>query len=327
MTISRSPQPSPSTNGTTEVSDLRRPRAAFGTVVSAVLWLVAAGAFGQTLTLDFETFPGPDGQLGTGDDVPTPDCSVQPCAVADAYAALGLDFTVGTLLQGDTFPGTGPGNHYLSSSPPDVAVTPDVYGVSIRSHSRWTAVLYVLDADGGVLATDTLVNPSAGVSDHGGTLGVVTTEPIRRFTVRPLGCGIDEQCSQILNLDDLTISTEAGRCLPSSSRMCLQDGRFQVEVTWKDFAGFTDDAQVVPFGSADSGLFWFFEADNWEMLVKVLDACGVNGHFWVFSAATTNVEYTLRVVDTETGQSKEYFNALGNAAAALTDTSAFETCP
>ncbi len=64
------------------------------------------------------------------------------------------------------------------------------------------------------------------------------------------------------------------------------------------------------------------------MLVKMVDACNSPfNSFWVFAAATTNVEYTLRVTDTETGVVKEYFNPLGNAAAALTDTEAFLTCP
>ncbi|MCP4658010.1 MAG: hypothetical protein GY856_21585 [bacterium] len=80
-------------------------------------------------------------------------------------------------------------------------------------------------------------------------------------------------------------------------------------------------------GSDDSGLFWFFDPDNWEMLVKVLDACGLNGRYWVFAAATTNVEYTLRVVDTETDSVVEYHNPLGTASPAITDTSAFATCP
>lgn len=79
--------------------------------------------------------------------------------------------------------------------------------------------------------------------------------------------------------------------------------------------------------SEDSGLFWFFAEDNWEMLVKVIDGCSFNGHFWVFSSATTNVEYTLRIGDTEGGITREYFNALGVNSPAITDTEAFATCP
>ncbi len=46
---------------------------------------------------------------------------------------------------------------------------------------------------------------------------------------------------------------------------------------------------MVPGATNESGLFWFFDDDNWEMLVKVLDGCGTNGHFWVFLAAATDV--------------------------------------
>jgi hypothetical protein len=116
-------------------------------------------------------------------------------------------------------------------------------------------------------------------------------------------------------------------CTPGSNYLCLGPGRFKVEVAWKDFDGHTGAGQAVPFGSDDSGLLWFFAPENWEMLVKVLDGCKLNGHFWMFSAATTTVEYTLRVTDTRSGVVKEYFNPLGTAAVAITDTSAFGTCP
>ena len=118
-----------------------------------------------------------------------------------------------------------------------------------------------------------------------------------------------------------------GDCTPSSTNLCLNNGRFRIEVEWKDFVGNTGAGEVVPFGTADSGLFFFFDEDNWEMLVKVLNGCGFNGHYWVFAAATTDVEYTLRATDTEMGDFKEYFNPLGTAAPAITDTSALESCP
>lgn len=109
--------------------------------------------------------------------------------------------------------------------------------------------------------------------------------------------------------------------------LCLNESRFEVEVEWTDFAGENGIGQVVPFSSDDSGLFYFFDADNWELLVKVLRGCNLNDHYWVFSAATTDVEYTLRVTDTLTGQTRSYFNPLGTAAEAVTDVTAFATCP
>jgi hypothetical protein len=43
--------------------------------------------------------------------------------------------------------------------------------------------------------------------------------------------------------------------------------------------------------------------------------------------AATDVEYTLTVVDTQTGQVQVYFNPQGNPSPLVTDTSAFATCP
>ncbi|RMH17084.1 MAG: hypothetical protein D6696_16660 [Acidobacteria bacterium] len=119
-----------------------------------------------------------------------------------------------------------------------------------------------------------------------------------------------------------------GACVPSPTSMCLNQGRFIVELDFRFRNGTTGAAQVVDGGTVDSGLFFFTNPDNWEMLVKVLDNCsGPTNRLWVFAAATTNVEYTLRVTDAETGTVKEYFNPLGNRAAAITDTDAFATCP
>ena len=50
-------------------------------------------------------------------------------------------------------------------------------------------------------------------------------------------------------------------------------------------------------------------------------------NFWVFACLQTNVEYTLTVTDTQTGQARTYDNELGQAAAAVLDTQAFATCP
>jgi hypothetical protein len=63
------------------------------------------------------------------------------------------------------------------------------------------------------------------------------------------------------------------------------------------------------------------------MLVKIVDGCAANGHFWVFAATTTDVEYTLQVTDTESGEAASYFNPLGRTAPAITDVEAFATCP
>ena len=69
---------------------------------------------------------------------------------------------------------------------------------------------------------------------------------------------------------------------------------------------------------------WFFRKGNKELLIKVLDACDTFEAYWVFFAATTNVDFTVKVTDTETGLVKEYTNTGGNAADPVQDTFTFE---
>ena len=102
--------------------------------------------------------------------------------------------------------------------------------------------------------------------------------------------------------------------------LCLNNNRFRAEVAWKANGG-SGAGQAVAL-SGDTGYFWFFDPANAELVVKVLDGRGANNHFWVFYGALTNVEYTLRITDTVTGNVKTYTNPPGRFASAG-DTSAF----
>jgi ELWxxDGT repeat protein len=110
-------------------------------------------------------------------------------------------------------------------------------------------------------------------------------------------------------------------CQPSPERLCLGGGRFQVEVAWRDFGGRTGAGRAVPLTN-DTGAFWFFDSANLELVVKVLDGNGLNGHSWVFYGALSNVEYTLTVTDTQTGAARRYVNSAGQLAS-VGDTQAF----
>ena len=125
-------------------------------------------------------------------------------------------------------------------------------------------------------------------------------------------------------------------CGSDSATACLL-GRLSVYTTYQQLSLpsatgerdllATGPGRVVPGASADSVLFWFFAPDNWEVLVKSVNACSYNERLWVFSAATTDQHYTLWVIDDTTGSVKAYVNFAGNPAPAVTDTSAFATCP
>ena len=122
-------------------------------------------------------------------------------------------------------------------------------------------------------------------------------------------------------------SEPAGACEPDAETLCLQDSRFSVVVKWRTGDGRSGAASVVHAGSNDSGLFWFFNRENWEVLIKVLDGCAVNGYVWVYGASTTDVGYRIVVTDTVAGAVREYRNEPGEVAPAIVDSTAFaEAC-
>lgn len=115
-------------------------------------------------------------------------------------------------------------------------------------------------------------------------------------------------------------------CVPSDTVLCLNADRYKVETEWRTGAGATGHGHAIEL-TADTGYFWFFNGDNVELVIKVLDACGVNSRYWVFAAGLTDVEVVLRVTDTKTGTTRTYTNPLGTPYKALQDTNAFPTCP
>jgi streptogramin lyase len=127
------------------------------------------------------------------------------------------------------------------------------------------------------------------------------------------------------------ITQAGGPCVPNATTLCIDDQpndrRWQLTVTYSTQGGsLSGSGQAVALNSLgveQGGLFWFFDPTNPEMLVKVINACSFNQHFWVFSAATTNVGLNLVLRDTRTGTSKSYSNADGHTATPIQDVTAF----
>ncbi len=147
------------------------------------------------------------------------------------------------------------------------------------------------------------------------------------FRVRALNGGGFSPYSNVAGAATNAVPTT---CVPGGpNTLCLGDGgRFKVEVSFTSptLSGM-GNAVTVP-SAPESGLFYFFNSGNIEMLVKVLNACSPPfNRYWVFYAATTNVQFTLTVTDTQTNRVRVYFNPSNQAAAPVQDTDAFATCP
>ncbi len=108
-----------------------------------------------------------------------------------------------------------------------------------------------------------------------------------------------------------TTGAESGACRAGEQFLCLAGGRFEVRAHWKNHLqeGDFGKATSAPIGVSDeSGMFWFFNSSNIELVVKTLDGRGINGHYWVFFGALSNVEYWVTVRDTRGGGRRTYHN-------------------
>ncbi|HMB52721.1 MAG TPA: hypothetical protein VKU40_05355 [Thermoanaerobaculia bacterium] len=113
-------------------------------------------------------------------------------------------------------------------------------------------------------------------------------------------------------LADLAYGPEA--CLTDASASCLgAGGRFVVRVLYRDHhnGGEGKGLSLPAAGSNRSAFFWFFRPDNVELVVKVLDGTPVNGAYWTFYGALSDVEYWVVVEDRERGVRRIYHNPPG----------------
>lgn len=128
-------------------------------------------------------------------------------------------------------------------------------------------------------------------------------------------------------------SPPPGQCTPGPTTACLLDGRFEVTVEWTEFAGGTGSGQIMEFQGAraasdESAFFWFFKPTNFEIGVKMVDACDPPfERYWVFVSGLTNVAFVVRVRDTLEGTERAYTNPLGMLPQTQGDTDAFACSP
>ena len=173
--------------------------------------------------------------------------------------------------------------------------------VTVRRISRsWNSARASIGWRSGAFGASTRLNPQ-----QTGFTGYVANAPIESFDLTG-----DSGAQGGISIDNLCRPSKVPQCVPGDTTLCLQDGRFQVEVDWRDFAGVTGPGQAATL-TTETGYFSFFDPDNVEIAVKVLDGRAANGFWWIFFGAMSNVEYTIRVTDVETGRTATYFNPSG----------------
>jgi hypothetical protein len=220
------------------------------------------------------------------------------------------------------YPGCGPGG-----SPSAPFGLTAVAGSSSEAELSWLdgstdQTGFRIDArtDSGSFATVASANASA-TSARIGSLLSQTTYTFRVFAQNAYG---DSPPS---NEATATTSAHATGCTADATTLCLNNSaRFQVRATYDAGGGRSGAAQAVVMTS-DTGYLWFFSSANVEVVIKVINGCGLNDHYWVFAGGLTNVAATITVTDTQAGTIKTYTNPQNTAFLAIQDTSAFDTCP
>ena len=114
-----------------------------------------------------------------------------------------------------------------------------------------------------------------------------------------------------------TSSSPTG-CVANGTTLCIDDApgdaRYKVQVSFatSQGGGSSGPGHAIPLSSlgvVHGGLFWFFSADNPELLVKILNTCSFSSNHWFFASAGTNVGLTITVTDTKTSFQQVYTNA------------------
>jgi len=159
-----------------------------------------------------------------------------------------------------------------------------------------------------------------------GSIGVTTGEEESRAQSPKSDAGESGPGDIGASTLDVRPALAAAACTPGPNTLCLNNGRFKIEVSWRVPAqGTSGVGTAVPL-TGDTGQFWFFSSNNIELVIKALDGTPVNGQYWIFYGALSNVEYTITVTDTVTGYVKTFVNPSGNLAS-VADTSGFHPAP
>ncbi len=126
----------------------------------------------------------------------------------------------------------------------------------------------------------------------------------QRLVLPPLSAGLK---TITVTYDSAPQARKRFTVAPDPTVLATRGGAYRVSLRWSDANGQAHDAFARRL-TDESGEFWFFDRDNTEVTVKVLDGRAVNGKIWVFAASMTDVGFTLDV--------REQTDGCGNGAGA-----------
>ena len=116
----------------------------------------------------------------------------------------------------------------------------------------------------------------------------------------------------------------AVECVSSATEICAL-GRFLIRAEWSH-EGLDPQAASAIVDTEQAGRFWFFDAANTELVIKVVDGCDFNQRFWIYLAGLTTLDATVEIVDTVTGAERRYHHSAGSNFTPISDIEAFATC-
>jgi PKD repeat protein len=116
-----------------------------------------------------------------------------------------------------------------------------------------------------------------------------------------------------------TVVSSTSGCAGSESVLCLLSGRFRVTADVRDYSGKLSLGHAVPITS-DTGYFWFVDAANVEVVAKIVSFCGSSSNnVAVYAAGLTDLDINLHIMDSRTGMTRDYHNALGSGFILIRD--------
>ena len=226
-----------------------------------------------------------------------------------AYHNLGgadSDLVTVTLRAGDDGPGPGPG-------PGGIGVPDDLTAAALGPSSvalTWAGVTKgTVEIEARTWKAGWTQVMTADAAAGRATVASLEAEAPYTFRLRTrAGGGKTSAWSEEVSA---TTGDASGACRTGEQYLCLSEGRFEIQAHWKNHLeeGVFGAATAVPIDVSDeSGMFWFFNSTNIELVVKTLDGRQLNGHYWVFFGALSDVEYWVTVRDTLGGGRRTYHN-------------------